>query len=198
MALDGDISSFMLKWIIASGVKVHMTPHKHAFDTYNTIATKVFMRDDGVVEVVGMGSILMEMEEKGHMERIRLRDVLRVPKLQGNLLSMSKLETLGCKVQCKTLGCIVTLNGQVVATAMLENKLYVMGFKKVMSGGLATLTHTPRKQGMWELWPLFLGFLNMKSVRAIPNMEKIMILYTEESDEIPFVCKYCIVEFKQF
>jgi hypothetical protein len=97
---DGDHCKAICKWIMDSGATKHMTPHRAAFDMYEVIATRnVHMGDDSIVEVIGMGSILVEVMVKGRTKRIRIKDVLHVPKLHANLLSMSKILSSGCRVQ---------------------------------------------------------------------------------------------------
>jgi hypothetical protein len=65
------------------------------------------MGDDSIVEAIGMGSILVEVMVKGRIGRIRIKDVLHVPKLHANLLSVSKILSSGCKVQFNMNECIV-------------------------------------------------------------------------------------------
>jgi hypothetical protein len=75
-----------------SGATKHMTPHKVAFDMYEVIPTRnVHMGDDNIVEAIGMGSILVEVMMKGQIRRIRIKDVLHVPNLHANLLSVSNI-----------------------------------------------------------------------------------------------------------
>ena len=58
---NGGSSSNMSKWIIDSGASQHMTPHRQAFDTYKVISNRhVFLGDNGMVEAMGKGSILVE------------------------------------------------------------------------------------------------------------------------------------------
>jgi hypothetical protein len=76
-----------------------MTPHKAAFDTYNVISPlNVRLRGDNMAKVIGMGSIVMRIKTRGKMNTICITDVLHVPKLQANLLSMNKFLSNGLKV----------------------------------------------------------------------------------------------------
>jgi hypothetical protein len=65
------------------------------------------MGDDSIVEAIGMGSILVEVMVKRRTKRIKIKDVLLVPKLHANLLSVSKILLGGCKVQLNMNECIV-------------------------------------------------------------------------------------------
>ena len=113
-----------------------MTPHKQFFDTYEPISgRKVFMGDNGMVEAVGKGSILVETRVKGRARSIRMHDVLHVPDLHSNLLSVSKLISKGLKVHFNSLGCVMRAsNGEMLAVASLESNLYQLD-TKVMNVG---------------------------------------------------------------
>jgi hypothetical protein len=122
---DGASNIPATRWIVDSGASQHMTPHKHFFDTYEAIsARKVFMGDNGMVEAVGKGSILVETCVKGRQRSIRMHDVLHVPDMHANLLSVSKLISRGLKVHFNSLGCVVRANnGEMLAVASLESNL---------------------------------------------------------------------------
>ena len=96
-----------------------MSSHRTAFDTYKVIFLRnVRLRDDSIAETIGMGSILVGVEMGGKRTTIRITDVFHVPKLQANLLSVSKLLSKGLKVRFHINECIVGgVNGDVVSIA---------------------------------------------------------------------------------
>ncbi len=126
---DGNHCKAICKWIMDSGATKHMTPHKVAFNIYEVIPTRnVHMGDDSIVEAIGMGSILVEVLVKGQIRRIRIKDVLHVPKLHVNLLSVSKILSSGCKVQFNMNECIVrAFDGEVLT--IVENQRRDCTFK---------------------------------------------------------------------
>ncbi len=70
-------------------------------------------------------SILVEVMVKGRIRRIRIKDVLDVPKLHANFLSVSKILSSGCKVQFNMNECIVrAFDGEVIAITLREGNLY--------------------------------------------------------------------------
>ena len=145
----------------------------HAFDTYETISSRsVFLGDNGMVEALGKGSMLVESHVKGKVRKIRIYDVLHVPKLHANLLSVGKLIARGLKVHFNKSGCIVcTQEGQMLAMASLEANLYQMELKVVKGAEVSTLAHTSAKEdNTLELWHKRLGHLNVKSVNTLKHM----------------------------
>ena len=83
-----------------------MTPHRQAFDT-NEAFTNVFLVQNDMMEMVGKVSILVESQVKGQIKRITIHDILHIPKLHANLLSVSKLASKGLKVHFNVMGCVV-------------------------------------------------------------------------------------------
>ena len=146
---DGDHCKAICKWIMDSGATKHMTPHKVAFDMYEVIPTRnVHMGDDSIVEAIGMGSILVEVMVKGRIRRIKIKDVLHVPKLHANLLSVSKILSSGCKVQFNMNECIVrAFDGEVIAIALREGNLYQMTFTNVCEMHVANLAQNSTMDG---------------------------------------------------
>ena len=96
-----------------------MTSHKATFDTYKVISSQnVCLDDDNMAETISMGSIVVGVETKCKMTKIRITDVLHVPKLQANLLLISKFFLNVLNVQFHVNECIVGgVNGDVVAIA---------------------------------------------------------------------------------
>ena len=125
---NGASNTSATRWIVDLGASQHMTPHKHFFDNYEPVSgRKVFMGDNDMVEAVGKGSILVETRVKGRVRSIRMHDVLYVPKMHSNLLSVSKLISRGLKVHFNSLGCVVRAsNGEMLAIASLESNLLEM------------------------------------------------------------------------
>ena len=170
-----------------------MTPHRQAFDTYEAISKRhVFLGDNGMVEAVGKGSILVETQAKGQM-RITIHDVLHVPKLHANLLSVSKLASKGLKVHFNVMGCVVRAqSGEMLAMGSMEANLYQLELKKVNGAKVSTLAHTSANGEALELWHKRLGHLNAKGVKALQNMVSGMDLGKVPSNVVPFACEGCV------
>ena len=91
MHLQGNMEHILrsiCKWTIDSGALKYMISHRAAFNTYEVIYLhNVHLGDSSVAEVIGMGSVVIGVETKGKINRIRILEVLYVSKLQANLLS---------------------------------------------------------------------------------------------------------------
>lgn len=182
------------KWIVDSGATQHMTPHRHMFDTYESVSNRnVFLGDNGAVEALGKGSILVESRVNGEVKKIRVYDVLHVPKLHVNLLSVGKLVSRGLKVHFNKMGCdVITEGGELLAKASLESNLYQLELKMVKECEVSTLAHTSENDGSMELWHKRLGHLNVKSVKALKHMVFGMDLGKLSSNIDSIECEGCV------
>jgi hypothetical protein len=83
----------------------------------------------------------VEVMVKGRTKRIRIKDVLHVPKLHANLLSVSKILSSGCKVQFNMNECIVrAFDGEVIVIALRDGNLYQVTSPRCV-------------RCMWPTWP---------------------------------------------
>lgn len=74
--------------------------------------------DDRVSKTIGMGFIIVGIETRGKANIIHLMNVVHMPKLQANLLSVSKFLSNRLKIRFHVNKCIVRgVNGNIVVIA---------------------------------------------------------------------------------
>jgi len=85
---------------IDSGASSHMTGHKHYFSSLSEkeFGFEIVLGDDYAYHPKGIGTIKFERESGKHLY---LSDVLYVPRLRKNLVSVSVLEDKGYEVSFK-------------------------------------------------------------------------------------------------
>ncbi len=87
-------------WIVDSSATQHMTFEQEWFTTYECISPRrVFMGDDTVLEAIGKGSIKVTMQVGTQLTHTTITQVLHVPKMKNNLISMGKFIFEGFKVE---------------------------------------------------------------------------------------------------
>eukprot|EP00253_Pinus_taeda_P033808 PITA_33808 len=86
-------------WLIDSGASFHFTPHRECFCEYDKYeGGDVFLGDDRKARIVGHGKLKLKLQGG----RVRtLLDVLHIPALSRNLISVSKLDDAGVKIVFK-------------------------------------------------------------------------------------------------
>ena len=149
-----------------------MTSHKQAFDSYESIShRKVYLGGNGVVEAIGKGSMLVETCVDNKVKRIRIHDVLHVPKLHTNLFSVSKLVARGLNVHFNTMGYKVRIQtGEVVAMATMEANLYQLDLKFVGGEDVSAKAFTLAHESVMKLWHKRLGHLHVNGVKGLQSM----------------------------
>ena len=93
-ALNVSCTTFPNSWVIDSGATDHMTHSSHKFITYDPCLSnrKISTADGSLSTIAGQGNVLIN-------QALTLKNVLHVPNLSTNLLSIHKLtKDLNCNV----------------------------------------------------------------------------------------------------
>ncbi|MCR2847992.1 hypothetical protein, partial [Heyndrickxia coagulans] len=109
-------------WIVDSGASDHMTGTKHLFTSYRPPSRQMTVKtaDGSISQVEGIGSIPVT-------SAITLHNVLYVPRLSCNLLSISKLvKDMECSAHFTSDVCSfqIPMSGKEIGNAKMVNGLY--------------------------------------------------------------------------
>lgn len=166
-------------WYVDSGASLHMTNVSDGmYDIRAPPIQKIMVANNTSVTVEKMGNIDLELlDEDGNINRIQVRDILYVPQLSTNLLSVSQLVKNGCQVIFNKTGCeIYSKLKQLVARARLTNNMYKLNIFK----GNAFMS-TSESQSL-EVWHRRMGHLNFNDVNKLPLCtEGVKIINTDEN-----------------
>ncbi|KAG6614416.1 Copia proteinlike [Phytophthora cinnamomi] len=78
-------------WLVDSGATQHMTSSKKFARSYKKISpVDVHLADDGVVQAIGRGDIVMKMQTPRGVKKGVLTNVWHIPKLSRNLFSVGR------------------------------------------------------------------------------------------------------------
>ena len=169
------------KWIIDSGATSHMCNSKEKFVELKTIdPIKVTLGDGHALNAVGIGKVLLDIEDGIRSRKCNLHDVLYVPDLAYNLLSVSRAGKAGKACVFDGDGCrIVMPDGETIATGLCEGSLYCLALKNEQSHVAQVSTDT------WHRRYGHLGEKNMKRLEAEKMVEGFSL-----RDELKF-CEAC-------
>jgi len=119
----------------------------------------------------------------GRNVSITIKDVLSVPKLEYNLLSVQKLEMNGFCVTFEN--GLITRGNHTVAVAHRNNaELYELNFRRPVFANLST------KNEEYNLWHKRLGYLNFEDVKKLQSQTSGMkIDFSKISKDL---CQVCI------
>ena len=114
-------------WIVDSGATCHMCHNVMLFVELNSLkqSLEVSLGDGCVLEATGRETVLLEMKlPSGVMKQCKLRDVLYLPKLAHNLLSVSKAAEGGKTTEFMKNGCnIVNAKKRLIAAGTKKGSL---------------------------------------------------------------------------
>ncbi len=116
-------------WIVDSGATCHMCNFRKQFVSYNKLVKpeNVVIGDGRSLKAIGRGSVRLLMNLPDGTQLCKLRDVLHVPGLSYNLVSVSKASEVGKVTHFDKAGCwILNGEGRVIAKAVRCGSLYFL------------------------------------------------------------------------
>lgn len=180
-------------WFIDSGASMHMTMHSDwLYDIIPPPINTIKVADDKKLLVKSCGKVnLNVIGSNGKMNTIQVKDVLYIPGLATNLLSVSQIIKNGCKVQFDEKGCkISNRNNEQVATAKMSNNMY-----KLNTHSMPAYTSVT-KENDWYLWHQRMAHLNFEDLNKLTessgfkleNKEKVICISCLQGKQsrIPF------------
>jgi len=97
---------------------------------------------------------------------LRLLDVLYVPSIQRNLISVSKLDRDGYSCTFGNNRCVISCDGDTVCYAPLHDELYLLSLSNISVMNVSEINHK-RKRGNNEtsskLWHSHLGHISVEN-----------------------------------
>ena len=128
--MSASCSSPVKDWIVDSGATCHMCNDDKLFVELRSLKQplEVTLGDGCAVEATGQGTVVLEMAStSGKTSRCKLHEVLYVPDLSYNLLSVSKAAEAGKVVEFGEISCrILHANRKLITTATRVGNLYYL------------------------------------------------------------------------
>lgn len=172
-------------WYIDSGASVHMTKHREWLSE-ETSSHEEYIRiaDDKVLKVESCGNVTIAVKDvDGSLNKIQVKNVLFVPELATNLLSVSKIIGSGCCVEFCDEGCrIKNKQGTTVATANCMNGTYKLNTN--CNQALSTMVCDSN-----YVWHQRMGHINFNDLSKLQNCAEGIKLVTQKED---IICTSCL------
>jgi len=143
-ACNADMQSV---WYVDSGATSHMCGNRDFFTRLDERHTgQIVLADGQKLSSFGVGEgILQCVTDSGETTRVKLLDVLYVPQLKGNLISVKKMTNKGLEVHFTRDGCTIAQNCQIVACTSEVKGLYTLNTPEsalvAVGGGDAQCIH---------------------------------------------------------
>lgn len=171
------------QWYLDSGAAMHMTKRNDwLYDTQKPPISKITIADKTSLPVMSTGNVNINL---GGDNKIQVRDVLYVPDIAVNLLSVSAMSKKGCKMVFHSNGCeIYNDKDAFICSATLINNLY-----RLNTDVQANLICT----GITDesvLWHRRMGHLNFSDINKLPDCTDGVTLSAEKNKRM-LTCTTC-------
>ena len=154
--------------ILDSGITCHMCNNKELFANFQAlqIPLNVTLGDDREVHALGNGDVVLTMNlPHNKLKKCTLHDVLLVPGLAYNLLSVTSASKRGKETKFSEMTCeIRDSKSKVVAIGRREGSLYYLDH-----GGSThqAYTGTDQKESKSSIWHRRFGHLGMQGLKEL-------------------------------
>ncbi|CAG4958833.1 unnamed protein product [Colias eurytheme] len=172
-------------WHIDSGASMHMTMHRDWLtDITVSPVPSIRIANNKELKVECCGNVCIKVKaHDGSTDSIQVRNVLFVPELKTNLLSVSKIIQSGCNVIFNESGCkIYNASNKLVAHARLMNATYLLNTLQEMQVMMA------KADDDTYLWHQRMGHLNFTSLNKVPLCTEGVNLSTGMENSICVTC----------
>jgi hypothetical protein len=150
-------------WCIDSGATSHMTNNPEFFTTFNNKKKdKIVMANGQHVTSAGVGNGYLNCNVKNEVRKIPVKDVLFVPNLESNLLSVKQLAKQGNTVTFEGENCIISKLNIEVARGSIRNDLY-----KLDCSERANVAKHEQHENCIHMWHRRLGHRDPEAIRKL-------------------------------
>ena len=178
-------------WIVDSGATCHICNSKELFEDLHPLSRpqKVTLGDGHTLEVIGTGAVEVKLKLPGEESKIgRLNEVLYVPTLAYNLLSVAKVTEAGKVITFgETQGEVINGQGEVVAVASKAESLYYLNCEPLYNQQINSASHQSKE----NLWHQRFGHLGKRSLGMLKKSGLVNGFDYDASKEIDF-CESCV------
>ena len=177
-------------WLVDSGASQHQCSEAGVFSSYEEITPRdVYLGDGRKIKAVGIGTLKLWLPVGKNSVNCTLTDVLHVPELKGNLVSVSKIIGRGFHVEFNAGGCSIrTKTGNIIGRAVHQNNLYRLIAKVQMPA-----VHANAAKGNnanIDLWHARLGHIGVNGLQDLATKHLVKDMDVRDSMEtVP--CRAC-------
>lgn len=173
------------EWYLDSGATAHMCSVRDYFDSVSESPTHdIRTAGKETVKAIGTGTITLNIEIDGKLKTLKLLNVLYVPDLRGNLLSVSAIANRGYKIEFDTNSAnILNEKGSVVLKALKRDRMYAVKSIQLYQAKIANTVKA-------TIWHRRYGHLNYTDLKLLRDRDAVTGLDLPEKFD-PMNCKQC-------
>lgn len=171
-------------WIVDSGATSHMCNDKSQFSSLDLKNfERIIVANGEYMDVKGKGDVVLKVDEN---TKIRLLNVLYIPELENNLLSVSKITDAGGKLHFDGNNCHINMGNKFVTIAKYQNKLYTI--EVALERANLVKTSCEKLGNCLHLWHRRLGHRHPGTIKELVERDLADGIKLESCDDV----KQCI------
>ena len=180
-------------WIVDSGATCHMCNNKALLEDFVEFdeTVDVMLGDGKVLHATGSGTVSVHtVLANGKLQECILHNVLLVPNLSYNLISVSKVTEAGKSISFEETQCNISCaDGKVIATAKKVGCLYYLDFQPTSECSNA-MVNERTKLSNEMLWHQRYGHLGVQSLKKLANDKLVKGFNFDAKKNLEF-CEAC-------
>ena len=191
---DANVAKRDVKWCLDSGCTAHMgnTNVKFTGTLQNCNGNVNMASESASAQIQGKGTVAIVSEIDGHQRNVNVNEVLRVPKLRTNLLSVGKIADQNFKVIFeKEKAEIVDKNWNTILIADRKDGLYYLRETKDECNANAEVVEQRKARTAMETWHINMGHLNVRDLIQSERSGAVLGMDLGKAPE-DLVCEICL------
>ena len=172
--------------IVDFGATRHICGNKNAFTSYTTVKEgeeQVFMGNSRSSSVIGKGKVLLKLTSG---KVLTLNDVLHVPDIRWNLVSVSLLGKVGVKIMFESYKIMLTKNDAFVGKSCCNHGLFMLSVSKILNNKASS--SSAYIIVLCDVWHGRLGCVNFSYIKKMDQLSLIPKLSLENLGK----CEVCV------
>ncbi len=175
------------KWVIDSGCSNHMTFNKSLFSYYTAgHPSSVDFGNNNTAEVAGIGTVEIPILVEGKKVKCQLKNVMHVPALGYQLLSVPTFDKLGLTTSFHSKRCQIYNGEKLLATATMKGNLYELDT-------YPTSKETALVGNSIEVWHHRLAHIQPSTILEMSKSQAVQGLNIENSSRKLSNCTGCVL-----
>ncbi|UYV84129.1 hypothetical protein LAZ67_X001289 [Cordylochernes scorpioides] len=180
-------------WLLDSGATNHVCRNKDWFVDLREVSSDPIMTASGTTEAKGYGHIFLQTSIHNECIEIKLNNVLYVPNVRRNLLSVSKIEENGNRVTFRNMVArVFNAENRIIAEATNVNGLYIVKGKTLNSSKTAFNSERDHFQNnSLRTWHQRLCHIDSNAIEKMAREE--LVIGLEISSRDKGLCDDCCI-----
>jgi len=176
------------EWIIDSGCSNHVTFNKASFSSLIDLDSKIELADGNVVQIVGQGTVELNIIVDGIPKICQLENVFLAPELGFQLLSVSQLDNKGLTTSFSNGKCQIRNRQHLMATGSAAGKLYVLDTPSTSLKG-----HKSLVSNSLSVWHERMAHVSHSTIQSMVQNKVVTGVEIESTDNSDPPCDGCVI-----